>query len=99
MPEPQHTVYILQSTRREERYYTGVTSNLEVRLRAHNLGLSRHTASGRPWRVVVALEFADPDRAAQFETYLKSGSGRTFADRHFRCVPKAAARGPSRGQE
>jgi predicted GIY-YIG superfamily endonuclease len=84
MPEPQRTVYVLQSTTRQQRYYTGITSNLEWRLRAHNKGLSRHTASGRPWRVVVTVEFADPDRAAQFETYLKPGSGRTFAARRLR---------------
>ncbi len=84
MPEPQRTVYVLQSTTRSQRYYTGITSNLGLRLRAHNKGLARHTASGRPWRVVVTVEFADPDRAAQFEIYLKSGSGRTFAQRHFR---------------
>jgi putative endonuclease len=84
MPEPQRTVYVLQSTTQPRRYYTGITSNLELRLRAHNDGLSRHTASGRPWRAVVTVEFADPDRAAQFEIYLKSGSGRTFASRHLR---------------
>jgi len=84
MPEAQRTVYILQSTTQQQRYYTGITSNLEWRLRAHNTGLSRHTASGRPWRVVVTVEFADPDRAAQFEIYLKSGSGRAFAARHLR---------------
>jgi predicted GIY-YIG superfamily endonuclease len=60
MPEPQRTVYVLQSTTRQRRYYTGITSNLELRLRAHNKGLARHTASGRPWRVVVTVEFADP---------------------------------------
>jgi len=84
VPEPQRTVYILQSAVQPRRFYTGLTSNLESRLRAHNLGLSRHTASGRPWRVVVTMEFADSARAAEFEEYLKSGSGRTFAARHLR---------------
>jgi putative endonuclease len=84
MPDPQRTVYILQSTTQEQRFYTGLTSNLELRLRTHNAGLSCHTATGRPWRVVVAVEFADPRRAASFEKYLKSGSGRVFAARHLR---------------
>ena len=84
MPDPQRTVYILESTSSRQRYYTGLTSNLDLRLRAHNLWLSRHTASGRPWRVVVTIEFADPARAAEFEAYLKSGSGRTFAAKHLR---------------
>ena len=42
------TVYVLRSTTQPWRYYTGKTSNLDLRLRAHNTGLSRHTASGRP---------------------------------------------------
>jgi hypothetical protein len=31
----------------------------------------------------VALEFADAKNAARFERYLKTGSGRAFAKRHF----------------
>ena len=54
------------------------------RLAAHNGGLSAHTASGCPWRVIVSIEFADAKKAAAFERYLKSGSGRAFAQRHFR---------------
>ena len=81
MPEPLRTVYVLQSAVQPRRYYTGLTSNLELRFRAHNLGLSRHTASGRPWRLVVRIDFEDASRAAQFEEYLKSGSGSAFARR------------------
>jgi len=84
MAEPQPTMYVLRSAAQPWRYYTGLTSNLGLRVRAHNEGHSRHTASGRPWRVVVAVEFADPDRATSFEEYLKSGSGRSFAARHLR---------------
>jgi putative endonuclease len=75
---------VLQRTLQAWRFYTGLMSNLEWRLRAHNLGLSRHTASGGPWRVVTTIEFADPTRATAFEAYLKSGSGRTFAVKHLR---------------
>jgi hypothetical protein len=32
---------------------------------------------------VVSLEFANEQSALQFERYLKSGSGRAFAKRHF----------------
>jgi hypothetical protein len=31
------------------------------------------TVHGRPWSVVVALEFADPKVEARFERYLKTG--------------------------
>jgi len=33
--------------------------------------------------MVVCLEFATERRAIEFERYLKSGSGRAFAKRHF----------------
>jgi predicted GIY-YIG superfamily endonuclease len=79
-----HTVYVLQSESQQHRYYTGITSNLERRLAAHNQGLSKHTSTGRPWHAVVTIEFRDPTAAAAFEEYLKSGSGRIFAQRHFR---------------
>jgi hypothetical protein len=33
--------------------------------------------------IVVSLEFPDERAAPHFEEYLKSGSGRAFAKRHF----------------
>jgi hypothetical protein len=35
------------------------------------------------------IEFPTEQRAAQFERYLKSGSGRAFAKRHFAAVPQS----------
>jgi predicted GIY-YIG superfamily endonuclease len=61
-----------------------LTSDVRRRLAAHNAGESPHTRKHRPWRLlVVALEFADSERAIAFEAYLKSGSGRAFMKRHF----------------
>ena len=84
MTDTANIVYILASERHGGRFYTGLTSDVVRRLDFHNAGLSRHTASGRPWRLVVSLQFADEARAEQFEMYLKTGSGRAFATRHFR---------------
>lgn len=77
-------VYILRSERHVWRFYTGLTNDVTQRLAFHNAGESRHTASGRPWRLVAWIQFTDPARAEEFERYLKSGSGRAFATRHFR---------------
>jgi putative endonuclease len=82
-PTP-NTVYVLKSELHPHRYYTGITSDLSRRLAAHNEGTTKHTATGRPWQVVVTIEFKDATAAAAFEKYLKSGSGRTFARAHFR---------------
>jgi predicted GIY-YIG superfamily endonuclease len=80
----QRFVYILVSTVHANRYYTGLTSDVAARLSAHTAGLSKHTATGRPWQLVTAIEFSDSTRAEAFERYLKSGSGRAFARRYFR---------------
>jgi hypothetical protein len=37
----------------------------------------------RPWALTVSIEFPTEAAARRFETYLKSGSGRAFATRHF----------------
>lgn len=75
-------VYILQSTRVPPHTYIGRTRNLAERLRQHNAGRSPHTAKYRPWKLAVAIWFADVNRANAFELYLKSGSGRAFIKRH-----------------
>jgi hypothetical protein len=37
----------------------------------------------RPWDLVAVIEFTNEASAVAFEKYLKSGSGRAFAKRHF----------------
>jgi predicted GIY-YIG superfamily endonuclease len=75
-------VYLIRSVR-DGRPYTGVTGNVAERLGVHNSGGSRSTAPHRPWRLVVSLEFTNESVALAFERYLKTGSGRAFAKRHF----------------
>ena len=77
-------VYVLRSALDADRYYVGVTSDLSVRLATHNSGGSVHTRAARPWQLVVSLEFGEAASALEFERYLKTGSGRAFAKRHFR---------------
>ena len=84
MSDAKRFVYILKSLQRPDQYYTGVTSDPEVRLAAHNSSGSPHTARYRPWRFLVVVEFDEEEAALEFERYLKTGSGREFARRHFR---------------
>jgi predicted GIY-YIG superfamily endonuclease len=83
MQPPKCYVYVLQSISNPARHYTGLTSRSDGRLEFHNAGLSYHTAKYRPWRLKVLIKFADQQVAARFERYLKTGSGRAFAKRHF----------------
>lgn len=76
-------VYVIRSVKNPDRYYTGLTDNVPRQLDAHNSGGSTYTASLRPWALVAFTEFTNPESAAAFERYLKSGSGRAFSKRHF----------------
>jgi len=78
-----HYVYILVSKSDESRHYTGLTANLGSRLKAHNDGHVSHTAKYRPWQIETAIAFRSREKAIAFEKYLKSHSGRAFAQRHF----------------
>lgn len=83
MGDEKRIVYVLRSASDTERHYVGVTSDLEKRLAWHNAGQNVHTARNRPWTVIVSLEFRTEAAARAFERYLKTGSGRAFAKRHF----------------
>ena len=76
-------VYLLEGAVDTRRHYTGFTHDLRARLVAHNAGQNQATVHGRPWRLASYFAFADAQKARGFERYLKSGSGKTFAKRHF----------------
>jgi putative endonuclease len=67
----------------ETIHSTGLTQSLEEPFHEHNLGACIHTRGNRPWRIEIAIAFKTKSKAVTFEQYLKSGSGREFARRHF----------------
>lgn len=76
-------VYILRSKSDPDRHYVGRTSNVDERLAWHNDGPCGYTTRHRPWSIIVSIECPEGSGAARFERYLKTGSGRAFARRHF----------------
>jgi predicted GIY-YIG superfamily endonuclease len=71
--------YIIQSISDPSQRYIGFTGNsLNRRLAKHNEGTTPATARYRPWRILWAGAFLEKKTALDFETYLKSGSGRAF---------------------
>jgi putative endonuclease len=78
-----HYVYILRSTVERDRYYVGLTQHLEKRLAEHNRGETPSTKAYAPWQIETATAFRDKAKAAAFEQYLKTHSGRAFSKRHF----------------
>jgi predicted GIY-YIG superfamily endonuclease len=78
-----HYVYIIVSKDYPDKHYTGLTGDIESRLKAHNAGQVSYTSKYRPWTIETAVAFRSKEKAATFEKYLKTHSGRAFASKHF----------------
>jgi len=76
-------VYILVSETNDKVHYSGIKRQLNARLSDHNRGKCPHTSKYRPWKIETALAFRSEAKVRRFEHYLKTGSGREFARRHF----------------
>ena len=74
-------VYLIKSINFPAEVYVGYTTNLIQRLETHNSGGSIHTAKYKPWELVMYLGFVSEATARSFEKYLKSHSGRAFAEK------------------
>ena len=70
-------VYLLRSIPNPDQTYIGFTEDLKTRLTTHNHGQSPHTAKFKPWELITI----DKSRALQFEKYLKSHTGKAFANK------------------
>lgn len=75
-------VYLIQSINHPNQRYIGITDDVKARLTKHNEGGSPHTSKYKPWKLVTYVGFQDETKAAAFEQYLKSGSGRAFGSKH-----------------
>ncbi|KKP92702.1 MAG: excinuclease ABC C subunit domain-containing protein [Candidatus Moranbacteria bacterium GW2011_GWE1_36_7] len=74
-------VYILACS--DGKPYTGCSANLRERIEWHRKGSVPATKNRLPVKLVSYIVFNDKYKAFEFEKYLKSGSGRAFAKRHF----------------
>ncbi len=75
-----HFVYLLRN--KHGKQYVGQTQNLNARLQEHNEGSVTATKHGKPWFIEWFCGFHEKKSAIVFEKYLKSGSGRSFRDKH-----------------
>ena len=65
------TVYILY-TQSINKYYRGITSDLEARLHRHNMKYEKWTSKGVPWTVIWKKDFNTRDEAIRLENKLKN---------------------------
>ncbi|RAJ09139.1 GIY-YIG nuclease family protein [Arenibacter echinorum] len=75
-------VYILYSEKRS-RYYVGQTTDIDKRLKRHNLGIVPSTKSGTPWELVLQLEVLSRSEALILERRIKKRGAKRFIDDHF----------------
>ena len=70
-----HYVYILLNEAKT-RTYTGVSDDVEKRLKDHNEGKVKSSRPYRPYRVIYTEEFQTLSEARQREKFYKSTTGR-----------------------
>lgn len=78
-----HYVYLIKSKNFPEQRYVGLTDDLNKRLNDHNSGFSFHTSKYAPWELINYFAFVTREGAAEFEKYMKTGSGQAFANKRF----------------
>ena len=70
-------VYILYSDK-IDRYYVGVTDNLEWRLERHNDGWGKFTKRGVPWKIVYHESYTSKSDALKREKQIKNKKSRSY---------------------
>ena len=87
--------YILESIPFPGRHYTGYSADLKPLLAEHNRGKCHNTSKFAPWKIHCYIAFETEKSARRFERYLKTGSGRAFAKRHFEAQAPDSGASPS----
>jgi putative endonuclease len=71
-------VYILLS-KKSHIFYFGSANDLRTRFKFHNSGMVKPTRAHMPWQLAWYGAFHTEKEARDFEKYLKTGSGKSFA--------------------
>ena len=74
-------VYIIKSTK-DNKYYTGITNNINRRLKEHNIGKHNtpSTLNRGPFILIHTEKCVSRQLARRKEKFWKSGSGRALRD-------------------
>jgi len=71
--------YIIYSEK-INRYYVGITDNLEWRLERHNAGWRKYTKRGIPWQLVYTEEYQTKTDALKREHDIKKRKSRKYIE-------------------
>jgi putative endonuclease len=75
-------VYVLKSTE-FDRFYVGMTDNVERRLMDHNSGKVKSTKFYSPWKLFFVEKLETRLEARKREKFLKGGSGKEYIRRNY----------------
>jgi len=70
-------IYVLYSDK-FDRFYVGLSSDIQRRLKNHNFGHVKSTKAYLPWRIVHFETFETRIEARNREKHLKSAAGRRW---------------------
>ena len=74
------TVYIIKSLK-NDKYYTGHTSDVKKQIVEHNNGMTKSTKSGAPWELVYSRDFPTKSIAQHIELKIKRMKSRKFIEK------------------
>ena len=77
--EEKFFVYILQSMK-DFSFYVGQCNDLDYRMSKHFEGMSRYTASKRPWRLVYFEMYGSRSEALRREKEIKGKKSRVYIE-------------------
>jgi putative endonuclease len=72
-------VYIIYS-KKIDRYYTGITDDLDWRLYRHNDGWGHYTKRGISWKLAYSEEFQNKSDALERERDIKQRKSRKYIE-------------------
>ena len=83
MSRDKRFVYVLRNADQNPHFYVGLTCDVNARWRTTTLGAAHTQPLAARGSFTWSSSSPNQQRALRFERYLKSGSGRAFAKRHF----------------
>jgi len=85
-------VYIIYNSSLE-KFYAGISDNVEFRIRQHNSGKGDFTSKGIPWILITTIECKSRSEAVQLELKIKKrGIKRYLQDNNLASSGGGAAR-------
>ena len=76
----QYSIYVIKSLK-DHQNYTGLSSNVEKRIKMHNDGKVKSTKSRRPFQLIYYEFIGSLPEARLREKYYKSSTGRKNLER------------------